>query len=227
MMDSVGGGTVPRAGKLNLSLDEIIEKTRADAEMDGNRIARRDGAKTPNGDKSRPRKRLPDDSMQNRFRLQEGGIPSKRLMGFRSMGGMSAPMHDKAPRSAPVRLSQEESAVLGATTSYNADSSELYVSLKNTSVVRVEVATGNVILNSGGWRTHSTLSVINAALKPIGLWVRPLKPTEITDPITNDKNKCPWEVCGKWFHRGFEDNMVSRALTLFSTLVAAFSFFIH
>eukprot|EP00923_Selenidium_pygospionis_P043352 GHVN01074831.1.p1 GENE.GHVN01074831.1~~GHVN01074831.1.p1 ORF type:complete len:118 (-),score=34.73 GHVN01074831.1:89-442(-) len=89
----------------------------------------------------------------------EGGVQSKRLFGTVRGGtgrpgqqrgvyhsGMQVQGGVEGPTGAQwSRLSLEESAVLGATSGYNEDKTELVVCCKSTNVVRVEKATGNVV----------------------------------------------------------------------------------
>ncbi|XP_053991843.1 uncharacterized protein LOC128883478 isoform X1 [Hylaeus volcanicus] len=112
----------------------------------------------------------------------------------------------------------------------------LIVKFKNTNVLTIRKASGDMILSSGGWKTLSTQLVLNHALKPLGLWIE-TKPTtnvfnstELNDATkdvcmdsseekVNDKTLTPnykklprsqqWVVMnGKFFVTNFHDDMV-------------------
>lgn len=90
----------------------------------------------------------------------------------------------------------------------------LIVNFKGTAVITVRRSNGDLVLDSGGWRTLSTKLLLNHALKPIGLKV-------IEEISNNDK---VWQVVdeGNSFLKTFQDGMIisstgpktSRTLTL-------------
>eukprot|EP01053_Blabericola_migrator_P002205 Blabericola_migrator_1__2204@NODE_1608_length_4174_cov_165_020940_g1047_i0_p2_GENE_NODE_1608_length_4174_cov_165_020940_g1047_i0NODE_1608_length_4174_cov_165_020940_g1047_i0_p2_ORF_typecomplete_len351_score50_09FYTT/PF07078_11/0_26_NODE_1608_length_4174_cov_165_020940_g1047_i03461398 len=88
------------------------------------------------------------------------------------------------------KLGAQEAALL-STEVIQEDNGDLLVRFKQTDLIIVKAGTGDLILNSGGYRTFSTKAVLNQALQPVGLWVD----ESVTPPSndTADSNTSPRE----------------------------------
>lgn len=90
----------------------------------------------------------------------------------------------------------------------------LIIRFKGTDVLKVRKARGDMILNSGGWKTLSTRLVLNKALAPLGIWIEEV-PTdeEASDPLKLNGTKTSsnqWRVVDSSasFLATFNDGMV-------------------
>eukprot|EP01054_Gregarina_sp_Poly1_P006221 Gregarina_sp_Poly_1__6220@NODE_329_length_9477_cov_82_111477_g279_i0_p3_GENE_NODE_329_length_9477_cov_82_111477_g279_i0NODE_329_length_9477_cov_82_111477_g279_i0_p3_ORF_typecomplete_len415_score48_75_NODE_329_length_9477_cov_82_111477_g279_i04431687 len=68
------------------------------------------------------------------------------------------------------RLGAQDAALL-ATEIIQQDNGDVIIRFKQTDLVLVKAGSGDLILNSGGYRTFSTKAILNQALQPVGLWV--------------------------------------------------------
>eukprot|EP01055_Gregarina_sp_Pseudo9_P000114 Gregarina_sp_Pseudo_9__113@NODE_1077_length_1898_cov_6_932222_g1009_i0_p1_GENE_NODE_1077_length_1898_cov_6_932222_g1009_i0NODE_1077_length_1898_cov_6_932222_g1009_i0_p1_ORF_typecomplete_len421_score58_07FYTT/PF07078_11/0_024_NODE_1077_length_1898_cov_6_932222_g1009_i05121774 len=68
------------------------------------------------------------------------------------------------------RLGAQDAALL-STEVLQQENGDVIVRFKQTDLVLVKAGTGDLILNSGGYRTFSTKAILNQALQPVGLWV--------------------------------------------------------
>lgn len=62
----------------------------------------------------------------------------------------------------------------------------LIIRFKGTDVLKVRKSRGDLILNSGGWKTLSTRLVINKALKPLGIWVEEVPSEQDLSLVSSD-----------------------------------------
>lgn len=98
------------------------------------------------------------------------------------------------------RLSAEDSALLD-TECYYSPMEDVVVRLKETEVVIVKNNTGELTLNSGGWKTLSTFYVITESIRPLGLWLE-------------ESENGHWRVSdGRSYLATFQDNMVVKYST--------------
>lgn len=172
--------------KLSLSLDEIIERERDEPMTDlnenprgfPNRINRNFGGINKTGLKH----------PSNRFHRQRGGI-------MRNMSESNTASSIPPPQIRRPKIPPHDSAIADTECFYNEDG-DLIVKLIDTNVITVRKSTGDLSLNTGGWKTYKTLHILNQALKPLGLYVE----------VAEDGQ---WRVMdGKAYLENFSDQMV-------------------
>lgn len=107
------------------------------------------------------------------------------------------------------RLSPWDAAIL-STDVVRQDNGDIVVTFKQTNIITIKGDSGDLILNSGGFRTFSTRSVMNQALQPVGLRINECNsPTDDPKNNLNQSSNADWEVSdGKSYLVTFADGMV-------------------